>query len=129
MDDVRESMDAGKDREVLLHMRDIVKTFPGVRALDGVDLDVRAGEVHCLLGQNGGTCDAIAADGAAGTYGSVSFCDPSTSRFCLSYTIPNTLLSTSHAHNRTQVPTHLRAIVGCSPSRPLRPIAHKLTGY
>src|SRR3954465_3000382 len=34
-------------------MRGIVKTFPGVRALDGVDLDVRAGEVHCLLGQNG----------------------------------------------------------------------------
>ena len=37
----------------LLRMRGIVKTFPGVRALDGVDLDVRAGEVHCLLGQNG----------------------------------------------------------------------------
>lgn len=37
----------------LLHMRGIVKIFPGVRALDGVDLDVRAGEVHCLLGQNG----------------------------------------------------------------------------
>ncbi|MGP4111001.1 sugar ABC transporter ATP-binding protein [Streptomyces sp. 4N509B] len=34
-------------------MRGIVKTFPGVRALDGVDLDVRPGEVHCLLGQNG----------------------------------------------------------------------------
>src|SRR4051812_41038720 len=34
-------------------MRGIVKTFPGVRALDGVDLDVQAGEVHCLLGQNG----------------------------------------------------------------------------
>src|SRR4051794_14857986 len=34
-------------------MRDIVKTFPGVRALDGVDLVVRPGEVHCLLGQNG----------------------------------------------------------------------------
>jgi ribose transport system ATP-binding protein len=34
-------------------MRGIVKTFPGVRALGGVDLDVRAGEVHCLLGQNG----------------------------------------------------------------------------
>ncbi|MFI6317477.1 sugar ABC transporter ATP-binding protein [Nonomuraea sp. NPDC050556] len=34
-------------------MRGIVKQFPGVRALDGVDLDVRAGEVHCLLGQNG----------------------------------------------------------------------------
>ncbi|WP_204053346.1 sugar ABC transporter ATP-binding protein [Microbispora siamensis] len=34
-------------------MRGIVKQFPGVRALNGVDLDVRAGEVHCLLGQNG----------------------------------------------------------------------------
>ncbi|GLW06252.1 sugar ABC transporter ATP-binding protein [Microtetraspora sp. NBRC 13810] len=37
----------------LLIMRGIVKQFPGVRALDGVDLEVRAGEVHCLLGQNG----------------------------------------------------------------------------
>ena len=37
----------------LLTMSGITKTFPGVRALDGVDLDVRAGEVHCLLGQNG----------------------------------------------------------------------------
>ncbi len=39
--------------QTLLDMRGIVKTFPGVRALDGVDLDVQAGEVHCLLGQNG----------------------------------------------------------------------------
>jgi ribose transport system ATP-binding protein len=38
---------------VLLQMTGIVKEFPGVRALGGVDLDVRAGEVHCLLGQNG----------------------------------------------------------------------------
>ncbi|MFJ8106038.1 sugar ABC transporter ATP-binding protein [Streptomyces sp. NPDC096132] len=37
----------------LLSMSAITKSFPGVRALDGVDLDVRAGEVHCLLGQNG----------------------------------------------------------------------------
>ncbi|TCO50503.1 ribose transport system ATP-binding protein [Kribbella antiqua] len=37
----------------LLTMTGIVKEFPGVRALDGVDLDVRRGEVHCLLGQNG----------------------------------------------------------------------------
>ncbi|WP_051707249.1 MULTISPECIES: sugar ABC transporter ATP-binding protein [unclassified Streptomyces] len=37
----------------LLSMSSVTKTFPGVRALDGVDLDVRAGEVHCLLGQNG----------------------------------------------------------------------------
>ncbi|ROS78415.1 sugar ABC transporter ATP-binding protein [Cellulomonas sp. PhB143] len=37
----------------LLQMRGIVKIFPGARALDGVDLEVRQGEVHCLLGQNG----------------------------------------------------------------------------
>ncbi|MFZ4139923.1 sugar ABC transporter ATP-binding protein [Streptomyces griseoincarnatus] len=37
----------------LLSMSGITKSFPGVRALDGVDLDVQAGEVHCLLGQNG----------------------------------------------------------------------------
>ncbi|MBR7742010.1 sugar ABC transporter ATP-binding protein [Phycicoccus sp. BSK3Z-2] len=34
-------------------MTAIVKRFPGVVALGGVDLDVRPGEVHCLLGQNG----------------------------------------------------------------------------
>lgn len=37
----------------VLTMTGITKTFPGVRALDGVDLDVLPGEVHCLLGQNG----------------------------------------------------------------------------
>ncbi|MHB1490570.1 MAG: sugar ABC transporter ATP-binding protein [Cellulomonas sp.] len=36
-----------------LQMHRIVKVFPGARALDGVDLDIRAGEVHCLVGQNG----------------------------------------------------------------------------
>jgi len=39
--------------ETILRLADVVKTFPGVRALDGVSLAVRAGEVHCLLGQNG----------------------------------------------------------------------------
>jgi ribose transport system ATP-binding protein len=39
--------------EPILRMTGIVKQFPGVRALDGVDLDVLPGEVHCLLGQNG----------------------------------------------------------------------------
>jgi ribose transport system ATP-binding protein len=39
--------------EIVLQLTDVVKTFPGVRALDGVQLQVRAGEVHCLLGQNG----------------------------------------------------------------------------
>jgi ABC-type sugar transport system ATPase subunit len=37
----------------LLHMQGISKSFPGVRALDGVDLEVRAGEVLALVGENG----------------------------------------------------------------------------
>jgi D-xylose transport system ATP-binding protein len=37
----------------LLEMRDIVKEFPGVRALDGVSFAVEAGEFHALVGENG----------------------------------------------------------------------------
>ncbi len=42
-----------KKGEVLLEMRGIGKTFPGVRALKGVSLSVRAGTVHALMGENG----------------------------------------------------------------------------
>jgi inositol transport system ATP-binding protein len=37
----------------LLDVRDVCKQFPGVKALDGVELQVRKGEVHALLGENG----------------------------------------------------------------------------
>ncbi|MEO0429050.1 MAG: multiple monosaccharide ABC transporter ATP-binding protein [Pseudomonadota bacterium] len=37
----------------LLEMRAITKTFPGVKALDSVDLEVREGEIHALVGENG----------------------------------------------------------------------------
>jgi ribose transport system ATP-binding protein len=39
--------------KVLLEMKDIGKTFPGVKALEGVNLTVREGQVHALLGENG----------------------------------------------------------------------------
>ncbi|HEX3100420.1 MAG TPA: ATP-binding cassette domain-containing protein, partial [Pyrinomonadaceae bacterium] len=37
----------------LLEMRNIVKEFPGVRALDGVSFTLDAGEFHSLVGENG----------------------------------------------------------------------------
>ncbi len=39
--------------DILLRMTDITKTFPGVKALDQVSLDVEAGTVHALMGENG----------------------------------------------------------------------------
>ncbi|MFK3983916.1 sugar ABC transporter ATP-binding protein [Micromonospora sp. NPDC050397] len=50
---ITEQPDNQVESPVVLRLTDVVKTFPGVRALDGVQLEVRAGEVHCLLGQNG----------------------------------------------------------------------------
>lgn len=39
--------------EILLEMKNISKSFPGVQALDGVSLAVRRGTVHALMGENG----------------------------------------------------------------------------
>ncbi len=39
--------------ENILEMRSITKTFPGVKALENVNLDVRRGEIHAICGENG----------------------------------------------------------------------------
>ena len=43
----------GESGNYVLEMKDIVKIFPGVRALDGVTLRVRPGSVHVIVGENG----------------------------------------------------------------------------
>ena len=39
--------------EYILEMNSITKTFPGVKALDNVNLKVKKGEIHALVGENG----------------------------------------------------------------------------
>ena len=39
--------------KTILEMRNITKTFPGVKALDNVNLQVEEGEIHALVGENG----------------------------------------------------------------------------
>ncbi len=46
-------MNPSTDTPMLLRMRGISKSFPGVRALDGVDLDVGAAAIHAFVGENG----------------------------------------------------------------------------
>ena len=41
------------ENNVVLTMRDISKTFPGVKALQHVDFTLRKGEIHALMGENG----------------------------------------------------------------------------
>lgn len=53
MADISEKPAARTGSNVLLRMENITKNFPGVKALDGVSLTVRAGTVHALMGENG----------------------------------------------------------------------------
>lgn len=46
-------MSAGPAKQPILQVRKVTKSFPGVKALRGVDLDVYAGEIHALVGENG----------------------------------------------------------------------------
>jgi ribose transport system ATP-binding protein len=42
-----------KESEVILSIKDVTKTFPGVRALDNVSIDFKRGTVHGIVGENG----------------------------------------------------------------------------
>jgi ribose transport system ATP-binding protein len=47
------STDGRRPARAAMRMRDVVKTFPGVRALKSVTFEALAGEVHALVGENG----------------------------------------------------------------------------
>ena len=46
-------MGSRQERAAIVELRGVSKHFPGVQALDDVSLEIRPGEVHVLLGQNG----------------------------------------------------------------------------
>ena len=39
--------------ENVLEIKDLVKDFPGVRAVDNVSFDIKRNTIHCLVGENG----------------------------------------------------------------------------
>ena len=41
------------EMKTIIQCEGITKSFPGVKALDGVSFDIREGEVHSLCGENG----------------------------------------------------------------------------
>lgn len=45
--------DSGAAGSIAIELRDIVKRFPGVVANDGVNLTVRTGTIHAIVGENG----------------------------------------------------------------------------
>src|SRR5262245_16805142 len=62
----------------MLTLKGISKSFPGVRALSGVNLEVRPGEIHGLLGENGAgksTLIKIIAGAVAPDEGEMTFAD------------------------------------------------------
>lgn len=46
-------MNAVTQSPYILEMRNVSKTFPGVKALDGINLNVKRGSIHALMGENG----------------------------------------------------------------------------
>lgn len=69
----------------LLQMRQITKSFPGVKALDGVSFDLDKGEIHALVGENGAgkstLIKILAAVYPHGEYGGEIMLDGSARRF------------------------------------------------
>ena len=41
------------EKDIVLRMTNISKSFPGVKALQNVDFALRKGEIHALMGENG----------------------------------------------------------------------------
>ncbi len=50
---LKNEIEGMQESESILEMRSVSKVFPGVKALDGVNLEIKEGEVHALMGENG----------------------------------------------------------------------------
>ena len=59
------------EEKYVLQVKNIVKTFPGVKALRGVELRVEPGEIHALMGENGAGKSTLV-NCIAGIYGPTS---------------------------------------------------------
>ena len=48
-----DTVSVGDDRRPIARLQGIQKSYPGVKALKGIDFDIFGGEIHCLVGENG----------------------------------------------------------------------------
>ena len=60
----------------VLELRGITKRFPGVLANDHVNFDIKSGEIHALLGENGAGCDCEVIFNVAEKWGEIVGFDP-----------------------------------------------------
>lgn len=68
--------------DLILEMKNITKLFPGVRALDNVNLQVKRGTIHALVGENGaGKSTLMNVLSGIYPYGSYTAISSTTARF------------------------------------------------
>ena len=90
------------DGEIVLEAAGIVKSFPGVRALRGVGLTVKAGRLNALLGENGAGKSTLM-NILAGVF-------PPPERFTKLYAPKNADGSPTKAREARMVPTGIRKL-------------------